>query len=188
MHSSRMRTDCCSVCPGVGGLPRGVGGVRPKGGCLPRGVGGVCPKGGCLPIGGCLPGGRGFALGDPWGCLPRGVGVCPEGWVSAQRGGCLSRGGVCLGGGGQGVSGQKGVSAQKGECLPRGVDVCPEGWVSAKRGVSARGGVFPEGMSAWRSVCPAGGGECSVHFLSTKKDKLRTRKINMRRHNEQPRS
>ena len=66
MHSSRMRTVCCSGhLPGVGGVCLGAG---LSGGCLPSGVsaqGGVCP-------GGCLPG-DGLAQG----VSARGGGVCP---------------------------------------------------------------------------------------------------------------
>ena len=85
VHSSRMRTVCCSGCRWRGGIPActGQGGAYPSmhwtGGYLPRE--GVCPgvsaQGSCLPRGvsaqGCLPR-RG-------GCLPR----CMLGYTPTDR-------------------------------------------------------------------------------------------------------
>ena len=99
MHSSRMRTICCSgrllgggclasrLSAQGGCLPRGRGyaqGGSAQGGCLPRGRGyaqGGSAQGGSAQ-GGCLPRGRGYAQGGgvcpgglpggvfAWGCLP----------------------------------------------------------------------------------------------------------------------
>ena len=80
MHSSRMRTVCCSghlkrwgVYPGRGCLPRG---------CVCKGAGGVCPGVGVSAQ-------EGVCLGG-W-CLPRG-GVCLEGVVVSSLLGYLPRG------------------------------------------------------------------------------------------------
>ena len=84
MHSSRMRTICCSGRLLGGGCLASR--LSAQGGCLPRGRG--YAQGGSAQ-GGCLPRGRGYARGaSAQGGSAQGGGVCPGG----LPGGCF-----CLG-------------------------------------------------------------------------------------------